>query len=87
MLEDYEEIKEKVYVMASSRDEISLYEDADLNSDIKETVTDNEITFTYKSKSTSETTDGEEFEMYLVENNDSGKTGWVKKSHLQEIKE
>ncbi len=87
MLEDYEETKEKVYVMASGRDEISLYEDADLNSDIKETVTDNEITFTYKSKSTSETTDGEEFEMYLVENNESGKTGWVKKSHLQEIKE
>lgn len=87
MLEDYEETKEKIYVMVSGRDEIYLYEDADLNSDVKETVTDNEITFTYKSKSTSETDDGEEVEMYLVENNDSGITGWVKKSHLQEIGE
>lgn len=87
MLEDYEEVKETIYVMASNREEISLYEDADLNSDIKETVSDNEITFTYKSKTTTETTDGDEVEMLLVENNESGNTGWVKKSHLQEIKE
>ena len=56
MLEDYEEVKETIYVMASNREEISLYEDADLNSDIKETVSDNEITFTYKAKTTTETT-------------------------------
>lgn len=87
MLEDFAEIKDKMYVMASSKDEISLYEDADLNSDIKETISDNEITFTYKSKTTTQTDDGEEVEMYLVKNNDSGSTGWIRKSHLQEIKE
>ena len=87
MLDDYKEVKETTYVMSSSREEISLYEDADLNSDIKETVSDNEITFTYKSKATTETTNGDKVEMVLVKNNDSGTTGWVKKSHLQEIKE
>lgn len=75
-----------VYLMSSKYNSVTMYEDPDTVSDAVEKITDNETSLYFLGETDkSKSSDGDTVEWYLMENNESGKTGWVQKDRLQKV--
>lgn len=85
---DSEETKEVIYVKSSSYNSIRMYEEPDIDSEVIEKVTDDELALYFRDD-TKKTTDdeGETTTWYFVEDSETGNTGWIQGDRLQKVEE